>query len=194
MTQMGKYVPPVITKIRTKIKKLLNDKNYTLLDAGSKVTGRDFLNKIWGMILSVPIGVAIVDKDMRSTAVQNVFYEIGLMQAYGKETIVIKTQGTEVPSDFIRTEYIEYSDHDRLFNREFRKFLRNCEDRATYYALLAEELRNNPILAFDYYRRSYLITGNNTYATLAQDLISGVKSIAACKECPALERSWLPRI
>jgi len=188
MTQLGKPVPQTIIKIRAKIKKLLDDKNYALLDAGSKVTGRDFLNKIWGMILSVPIGVAIVDREMKPTAIQNVFYEIGLMQAYGKETIVIKTRGTKVPSDFVRTEYIE---DGRLFSREFRKFIKNCEERANYYALMAEELRNNLVLAFDYYRRAYLITGDDTYAGFAKKLISEGKAGTMCKQCPALERSWL---
>ena len=191
MTQLGKPVPQTIIKIRAKIKKLLDDKNYALLDAGSKVTGRDFLNKIWGMILSVPIGVAIVDREMKPTAIQNVFYEIGLMQAYGKETIVIKTRGTKVPSDFVRTEYIEYSEDGRLFSREFRKFIKNCEERANYYALMAKELRNNPVPAFDYYRRAYLITGDDIYAGLAKKLLSEGRAGTVCKQCPALERSWL---
>jgi len=189
MTQLGKPVPPIVTSIRKKIKKLLDDTDYSLLGAGSKVTGRDFLNKIWSMILSVPIGVAIVDKDMKPTAVQNVFYEIGLMQAYGKETIVIKTEGTQVPSDFVRTEYIEYSEHDRLFSREFRKFIKNCEERADHYALMAEELVNNPILAFDYYRRAYLIPGEKDYIDHAEKLLSGKKGVAVCNQCPSVERS-----
>jgi len=130
MTQMGSPMPLVVTNIRKKVKRLLEARNYDLLDAGSQVTGRDFLNKIWSMILSVPMGVAIVDRQMKPAAVQNVFYEIGLMQAYGKETIVIKTKDTEVPSDFVRTEYIEYSEKGRCFSREFRKFLKNCEERA----------------------------------------------------------------
>ena len=180
MTQLGKPVPQTITKIRAKIKKLLDDMNYALLDAGSKVTGRDFLNKIWGMILSVPIGVAIVDREMKPTAIQNVFYEIGLMQAYGKETIVIKTRGTKVPSDFVRTEYIEYSQDGRLFSREFRKFMKDCEERANHYVLMAEELRNNLVLAFDYYRRAYLITGAGTYAWLAKKLLSEGKGGPVC--------------
>jgi len=191
MTQLGKPVPQVVTNIRKKIKRLLDDRNYILLDAGSKVTGRDFLNKIWDMILSVPIGVAIVDREMKPTALQNAFYEIGLMQAYGKETIVIRTHGTEVPSDFVRTEYIEYSEKGRSFSKEFRKFIKNCEDRAGYYALMAEELGNNPILAFDYYRRAFLITGDGIYADRARILLSKSKGIPVCNQCPSVERSWL---
>ena len=191
MTQMGSPMPLVVTNIRKKVKRLLEARNYDLLDAGSQVTGRDFLNKIWSMILSVPMGVAIVDRQMKPAAVQNVFYEIGLMQAYGKETIVIKTKDTEVPSDFVRTEYIEYSEKGRCFSREFRKFLKNCEERADYYALMAEELINKPVLAFDYFHRAYLITGDRGYAKRAGMVLSGIQGAASCSQCPAVERSWV---
>ncbi len=187
MTQLGKPIPSIVAKIRSKLSRILDDNNYQIIDAGSKVTGRDFLQKIWGLILSVPIGIAIIDKDMKSTTIQNVFYEIGVMQAFGKETIVIKTTGTEVPSDFLRDEYIE---HDRHFNSKIKKFLSECEELVKHYEFMADDLKKNPVLSVDYYRRAYLLSGKTSYRSLARTLISSSPKPIECLDCSALERSW----
>lgn len=160
MTQLGLPLPKSTSEISDAIKIELDKRNIEILDANSKVTGKDFLNKIWRMILSVPIGVAILTKEMKPSTVSNIFYEIGVLNTLGKETIVIKSADFIIPSDLIRTEYIEFG---KDFSTRFNKFLDTVFELADHYEIMAESLISNPILAIDYYRRAYLITGDKEY-------------------------------
>jgi len=157
MTQLGKPVPSSITRIRSKLKKVLASNGIKEIDAGSVITGKDFLNKIWGLLVSVPMGIAIIDETMSSNTRCNIFYEIGLMHSLGKETLVIKTEGAEVPSDFVRTEYIKF---DGEFNKNIKEYFRTYWELPDYYETIADQLDRNPLLAIDYLRRAYLIKGD----------------------------------
>jgi hypothetical protein len=158
MTQLGSPIPPEVAAIRKAVDAALKARGFASIDAESIVTGRDFLLKIWELIVSVPLGIAIVHQDMKPTTMANIFYEMGLMQAYGKETLVIKTPTAVVPSDFIRTEFIEYNSK---FNRNIGNFLDGLTERAEYYQLMADQVENNPLLAIDFLRRAYLLTGDD---------------------------------
>jgi hypothetical protein len=63
----------------------------------------------------------------------------------------------DLPSDLVRTEYIQF---DRSFSRRFGAFLGSLAEPASYYLTLADQLENDPLLAIDYLRRSYLLTGD----------------------------------
>ncbi len=157
MSQIGKPVPRVVQEIRRKIKSNLGPAGYELIDSSSQVTGRDFLMKIWNLMLSVPVGIAIIHEDIGLKTYANIFYELGVMQAYGKETLVVKTEAAKVPSDFVRTEYVNY---DEDFNKNFNKYIQGLSVQADYYARISDQLENDPLLAIDYLRRAYLITND----------------------------------
>ena len=99
----------------------------------------------------------------------NIFYELGWMQAYGKETLGIRVGDVTIPSDFVRTEYVPY---DNEFERRFGSFLRELEERAAYYTLVSEQVERNPLLAIDYLRRAYLLTGDQTSRDAANEVFA----------------------
>ena len=167
MTQLGQPLPPGINEIQRRLTKNLENHRVSVIDANSVVTGRDFLLKVWSLIIGVPLGVAIISKEMTSQTYSNVFYELGLMQAYGKETLVIKTEGTTIPSDFVRTEYLEFNNN---FDDLLEKYLHTLFQQAEYYAYVADQLENNPLLAIDYLRRAYLITGKVSFRKKAREV------------------------
>ena len=167
MTKLGQPVSPEIENIRDSLRKVLSKYQIAEIDAESVVTGRDFLAKIWNMIIAVPLGIAIIDDNMSALTMSNIFYEIGLMQAYGKETLVIKTKESKVPSDFVRTEYIEYGSG---FDKKLDKFCDSFFKFAEHYDLMSEILENNPLLSIDYLRRAYLITGDKIYREKAENV------------------------
>jgi len=156
-TQLGIPIPEKIDLIRKDIGAYFEENKIGIVDANSQITGKDFLLKIWKMIYAVPLIIAIVDKEMPTLTQCNIFYEIGVAQAMGKETVVIKTKGTPIPSDFIRTEYIEY---DLNFKEKLEKYIESFFKQAEYYQHIADQLEKNPLLAIDYLRRAYLISGN----------------------------------
>lgn len=169
MTQLGGTISLDIIEIRNVIERVLKKCDYRIIDANSKTTGKDFLLKIWQLSMSAPIGIAIIDGNMSSQTMANIFYEIGWMQSLGKETIIVKTPDVKIPSDFVRTEYIEYNDS---FEEQLTKYFDEIIEIASYYAILAKQVENNELLAIDYYRRAYLITKEDTYLNAIRTLMT----------------------
>jgi len=167
MTQLGTPLPKVVTDIRDELSKELKARNINEIDANSSIRGKDFLGKIWKQIMAVPMGIAIVSNDMKTATLANIFYEIGVLNALGKDTIIIKTPDFSIPSDFVRTEYINY---DANFSKNINKFFEQVFYIADHYDTMAESLESNPLLSIDYYRRAYLITGDDEYFRKADEL------------------------
>jgi hypothetical protein len=168
LTQIGGAPTNEVEQIQQAILSALKSRNIKLTDATSEVTGKDFLLKIWKMIYSVPLVVAVVQRDMPALTRLNIFYELGVAQAMGKETVVVVGKDTEVPSDLVRTEYIAF---DREFKAKFRKFLKGYLDLSGYYESIADQLDRNPVLAIDYLRRAYLISGERGINQKAQHIV-----------------------
>lgn len=160
MSKVGGDVPEVVGMIRDHLERLLAERDFSLVDAITTTTGKDLLHKIWSIIVTVPLGIAIIYKNMPTSTYGNVFYELGLMQALGKNTLVVLAPGAAVPSDFIRTEYVEYGPE---FGGRIRAFLDSALAEAESLGIMADQLERNPVLAIDYYRRAYLITGDEEY-------------------------------
>jgi hypothetical protein len=169
MTRLGKPVPRGINEIRRSITEVCNKANYKVIDASSRVTGRDFLLKIWRLIASAPLSVGICHEDIPPKTQANIYYELGIAQALGKESIIVKSPGSETPSDFVRTEHIEF---DARFTANFATYLESLVEQANHYELVADQLDRNPVLAIDYLKRAFLITGDNQLRNKAQKLLS----------------------
>jgi len=173
MTKLGEPIPKKICNMRRTAEKYLKNHKFEIIDASSKVTGRDFLSKIFELILSVPLGIALISEKLNPTTIANIFYEIGLLQALGKETLIIKTKESNIPSDFIRTEYIEYNNK---FKERINEYLNTYFHLAEHYELLGCELIKNPIISIDYLKRSYLMTGENNTKNKINKIISSLSS------------------
>jgi hypothetical protein len=156
MAAMGSSVPDEVLIANRKVASALRRARFSIVDAASATTGKDYLLKIWKLAVSCPIGVAIVHEGIRPETMANIYYELGWMQAYGRETVVIKIGDVKLPSDLVRTEYINI---DARFTQSFGDFLASLRERAEYYETLADLLEANPLLAIDYLRRAYLLTG-----------------------------------
>ena len=169
MSKMGEDAPPVVSQIRARLSSLLAEADFGLIDASTVTTGKDFLRKIWDLLVSVPIGIAVVNRDMPPSTLGNIFYELGMMQALGKDTLVIKEPGATIPSDFVRTEYVLY---DERFDERIRAFLKSVLEGAEYLALVAEQVDRNPLLSIDCYRRAFLLTGDEEYCRRADALLA----------------------
>ncbi len=168
MTRLGHSVPEGVEAIRRSVSELCETFEYVVVDAHSRVTGRDFLMKIWHLIASTPLSVGICHEEIPRSTQENIYYELGVAQALGKETLLVKSLKTRVPSDFVRTEYVEFND---AFNENFRAYLESLPQQADHYELVADQLDRNPILAIDYLKRAFLITGDERLRAKAQALL-----------------------
>lgn len=157
MSAMGGKLPAEVINAKKRVRTALQAANLRTVDAASATTGKDYLLKIWELAISCPVGIAIVHKGIRPETMSNVYYELGWMQAYGRETVVIRIGNVKLPSDLVRTEYISMDGH---FTRNFKHFLQSLQGQADHYLTLANLLEANPLLAIDYLRRAYLLTGD----------------------------------
>jgi hypothetical protein len=167
MTKLGRPIPEEVQIIRSRLGNFFSSKNINIIDANDVITGKDFLLKIWHIVLGVPLGIAIISNDMSHQTFANIFYEIGLMQAYGKETMVIKTVDTKVPSDFVRTEYIEYAED---FEDKLENYLETFFNWSSHYEFMSEVVEKNPLLAIDYLKRAWLISGEDAFRQKAKEI------------------------
>jgi hypothetical protein len=156
MAAMGSSVPAEVFSAKRRVIAALRRARFSVVDAATVTTGKDFLLKIWKLAVSCPVGIAIVHEGIRPETMANVFYELGWMQAYGRETVVIKIGNVKLPSDFVRTEYIKV---DARFNKSLGNFLKSLREQAEYYQKLADQVEADPLLAIDYLRRAYLLNG-----------------------------------
>ena len=167
MCRLRKPIPKDQAEIREALSKLIKQRGYSEIDSESSIIGKDFLSKIWNNIYQVPIGIAIITHGTTRKTLGNIFYEIGLLEASGKETLVIKTKDIQVPSDFIRTEYIEYGSD---FESKINKYFDSISELQQHFDFMAKQLKKDPFIAIDYMRRAYLITGDEVYRKKAQSL------------------------
>lgn len=169
ITQLATPVPELVTEIRTTLKNCCAKQRYKLLDAHSRITGKDFLIKIWQFIASTPLSIGLVHECMPAKTLYNIYYELGIAQALGKETLLIKSPKSEIPSDLIRTEYIEFNQN---FDKKIEGYFQTLVETADYYITLSDQLEKDPILALDYLKRAYLITGEETLKEKAMHIIN----------------------
>ncbi len=167
MTQLGGDISEELNTIRLSLETLLKKSKISLIDASSFVTGGDFLLKIWNILLGVPIGFVILNEKIPSRTIANIYYELGMMDALGKETLIIKSRSYKIPSDFIRTEYVNYDDD---FEINLLKFLDNLKEREKHYSTMAELMQADPVLSIDYIRRAFLLNPNKSYVERAASI------------------------
>lgn len=132
MTRLGKPVPPPVLDIRRRVSTVCARHRYKVIDASTRVTGRDFLLKIWHLIASAPLAVGVVHELIPAGTQANIYYELGVAQALGKETVLLKSPGAEIPSDFVRNEYIVLITGDKRLRAQAKSVLDNAalEQRA----------------------------------------------------------------
>ena len=51
------------------------------------------------------------------------------------------------------------------------KFFAAVVERSAYYSVMAEAVAENPLLAVDYYKRAYLISGNTDFRDSARRIV-----------------------
>ena len=84
ITRLGIPRPKSVDDIRKTVIRCCKKVNYSVTDAYARLTGRDFLLKIWQLIAATPLSVAVIDDAVSDSTKANIFYELGVAQALGK--------------------------------------------------------------------------------------------------------------
>jgi hypothetical protein len=146
------------------VREELAERGFTAKAASEVRRSGDFLAKIIRLIRGCGFGIAIFSDATPARTLANIFFEVGYCLALGKPTFLVVAGETAAPSDFVRSEWIGFTPGKEA---EFRNALREALEEMKEYGLFLEKLAAaaenaeevNPELAFERFRRAYLVSG-----------------------------------
>lgn len=124
--------------IRGKIGEIFDSNGFNLKDAMNIRGTGNLYCKICEQILSSAFGVALITKDTPIDALRNIFLEIGLMTAFGKEIIILTDSMENVPSDLQGKEVFIFTDNNDLSESINKWSTEILEERITYWRTVTE--------------------------------------------------------
>jgi hypothetical protein len=97
MRQLG--APPKIDQAMAALAtQVFENAGISVLDANSSTAGKDFLERILGLIRGSGFVAALFSNETRRTAFANILLELGFAAMCGKPLIIIKSKNAEAPS------------------------------------------------------------------------------------------------
>jgi hypothetical protein len=122
----------------------------------------DYLNKIVDLIRGCGFGVAIYSDQTPPRTMGNIFFEIGVCGLLGKPVQLIVSGDRPTPSDFVRTEWIEYRPGGETeLRRSLRDSFGRIEQLAGFYRTLGQlalDAQDKDFeLAFERFKQAVLI-------------------------------------
>jgi len=174
MRQIGD--PPDIDRVMLDaVRKICTDYGFETKDATSSTGGKDFLERILGLIRGTGFTIAIFSHATRATAMANLCLELGFAAMCGKPLIVVKSREAAAPSDLTRTDWIEYTlGEEAEFEQKLRQALDQVDEIASYQEMLLNIALEAPemdcAVALERATKAFLLNGN-------QDVIEAVATI-----------------
>jgi hypothetical protein len=147
------------------------------------------------MIRGCGFGVAIFSDATPPRTIANIFFEVGYCLALGKPTFLILAGEDAAPSDFVRSEWIEYRpDKEGEFRGSVRNAFSGMDDYHEYLmglALSAEDAEEmNPEVTFEWFKRAYLLSGSSAARDGVRRLKQRVRQAKTDEEVASLMRSF----
>ena len=124
--------------IRGIIDEIFDSNGFNLKDAMNIRGTGNLYCKICEQILSSAFGVALITNDTPIDALRNIFLEIGLMMAFGKEIIILTDNMKNIPSDLQGKEVFIFTDNNDLSESINKWSIEILEERITYWRTLAK--------------------------------------------------------
>lgn len=155
--------------------------------------GKDFLERILGLIRGTGFTVAVFSQDTRPTAMANIALELGFASMCGKPLVIVKSKGAAAPSDLTRTDWIEYDEADEL---RFRRKVDQAADEMKKMAEFQETLLDIALearsidcgVAFERANKAFLLTKESRFLDSAEEIARRLKHSATDDEVDDLER------
>jgi hypothetical protein len=165
-----------LKRVISRISSELQRQGFDFLDGCSLVELGGTVCKICSTMQGCAIGIGFYHPDIQADAVSNIFWEMGMLQGWGRPALLVATKKEDLPSDFTGESCIFYEDNNRYISK-FRDLLTGFKEREKYYVeILADEAIRTADYekAIKYYQEAYLISGNrqilNKMRRLKKDL------------------------
>lgn len=196
MVHSSEGVAPVEKKIEKDINKILLSQRFKTTKATLIYTSKDYLLKIIRSIQGCGFAIAIFSEYTPAATLANIFFEIGICYVLGKDVIIVKTADANPPSDFVRTEWIEFDpSKQKKFTLDITKACKTMKENAEFLYKLGDIAFNaqeqDLELAFERYKQSVLLTNHRPAKNQIRKMADYIKSLSA-QSAPA--RGYLRRI
>ncbi len=145
---------------------------------------KDYLDKIVQTIRGCGFGIVVFSKATPASTLANVFFEAGIALLIGKPVIIVKTSDTVAPSDFVRTEWVDYSlGKKSAFRANLARAIGEILRTASFWEKLADtalEAEDTDYdLAFERYKQSLLIANEKRVRNRIQSILNILKNADA---------------
>jgi len=192
MRQLGDP-PDIDIAIKDAGEQKLADAGYKAVDASSTTGGKDYLERILGLIRSTGFTIAIFSEDTRSTAMANIALELGFAAMSGKPLIIVKSKNGTAPSDLKRTDWVEYDPYDvASFEENFGKALQELSTFEHFerdLLSLALEARSiDCAIALERCNKGFLLSAERSFIEGAKTILARVDGIKDDVHISDLER------
>jgi hypothetical protein len=133
--------------------------------------------KICSTMQGCPISISFYNPDVDTSASCNIFWEMGMMQGWGRPATLVANNKTDLPSDFLGEFCLFYEQGNYL--RKITQLIETFKEREPYYVntLAAEAIDAVDFeKAIIYLEEAYLISGNRQIITKLRKLKRTVKA------------------
>lgn len=186
-----------VSEIEARMQRIMRDEmaeaGFGIISATDVSRSGDFLQKIISLIQGSGFGIAIFSDVTPPRTLANIFFEVGYCLALGKPTQLVLAGEGAAPSDFVRSEWIHHSGDDSAFKDALRAFLASMEEYGDFLhslALTAEDAEElDPELAYERFKRAYLISGDPKSLDGIQRLYKRVRGITDASRIGELMRA-----
>jgi hypothetical protein len=188
MRQLGD--PPDIDVTMTEaVIAVLNDHDVQTKDADASTGGKDFLERILGLIRSTGFTIAIFSHETRPTAMANIMLELGFAAMCGKPLVVVKSAEAAAPSDLKRTDWIDYAiDGEARFRVKLEQALNEIDDLETLLSVALEARSMDCAVAFERVNKGFLLSGDERFIVAAESILNRLKGADEGNPIADLER------
>lgn len=149
---------PKLQGIMQHIKSALDQHSLKYIEGATIIDYGDYLCSICRHILGCTFGIAISSDDMPRPTLCNIFWEMGIMQGFGKPVVLLLDGSTSLPSDFVRNFAIFCNRSDYI--RKFHALLRKVEELREHYSNVLGDIAleaGDYEKAGKYFQEAYLI-------------------------------------
>lgn len=162
-------------------------------DADASTGGGDFLERILGLIRATGFTVAIFSHKTRPNAMANITLELGFAAMCGKPLIIVKSKEAKAPSDFTRTDWIEYdATNENRFRAKLGQALDTIEEVGAFEDFLLDTAMDaksiDCAIALERASKAFLLTCDERMIEKAERIVERLDGAAANDTIADLER------